>query len=47
MSKSKITLCCVDCRSKNYVTNKSKEERLIIKKYCKKCKTQVLHKEEK
>ncbi|UWD34069.1 50S ribosomal protein L33 [Mesomycoplasma molare] len=47
MSKEKITLACEICKAKNYVKNKSITERLFVKKFCKKCNVQTLHKEEK
>ncbi|QSF13521.1 50S ribosomal protein L33 [Mycoplasma sp. Mirounga ES2805-ORL] len=49
MKKRKITLCCSDCHSLNYTTSKSNTnpERIVIKKFCPKCKTHSLHKEEK
>ncbi len=55
MAKSKgardsIILKCTVCGEENYITSKNKKEhpdRLEIKKYCKKCKTQTIHKEKK
>ncbi|WGI36871.1 50S ribosomal protein L33 [Mesomycoplasma lagogenitalium] len=48
MSKEKITLSCQECKSKNYVKNKSVSAlRLTINKFCKKCNKKTLHKEEK
>ncbi|ACF07042.1 50S ribosomal protein L33 [Metamycoplasma arthritidis] len=43
----KITLACQVCLAKNYSTNKSVTNRLEIKKFCKHCNMQTLHKEEK
>lgn len=43
-----VTLECTQCKSRNYRTNKSKRntpDRLELKKYCKFCKTQTLHRE--
>ncbi|MBN3534845.1 50S ribosomal protein L33 [Mycoplasma procyoni] len=47
MAKDKITLGCEVCKSKNYTKNKSINTRLEVKKFCKKCGIQTLHKEEK
>ncbi|MGZ9413435.1 50S ribosomal protein L33 [Mycoplasma sp. AC157] len=47
MSKEKIALACEVCKSKNYVKNKSVDDRLVINKFCRKCNSQTLHKEEK
>ncbi|MFV0288124.1 MAG: 50S ribosomal protein L33 [Mycoplasmatales bacterium] len=43
--KKKIILVCEECLSVNYSTNKSKVERIYIKKYCSKCKKHTIHKE--
>ncbi len=46
--KKKIQLVCEICLTSNYLTNKSaKAERMELKKYCKKCKKQTTHKENK
>lgn len=42
MPKSKISLSCIECKSKNYTINKSSQERLVLKKFCKNV-TQVQH----
>ncbi|WP_129646916.1 50S ribosomal protein L33 [Mycoplasmopsis maculosa] len=50
MLKRKVSLCCEQCQSMNYTTNKSMasiSNRIIIKKYCPKCKEHTQHKEEK
>ncbi|ADQ08314.1 50S ribosomal protein L33 [Mesomycoplasma hyorhinis] len=47
MPKSKISLSCIECKSKNYTINKSSQERLVLKKFCKKCNSSTTHKEEK
>ncbi|MGP1451742.1 MAG: 50S ribosomal protein L33 [Metamycoplasmataceae bacterium] len=49
MLKSKISLCCEECCIKNYVTNKShtSTKRIMVNKYCPRCKKHTLHKEEK
>ncbi|AWX42487.1 50S ribosomal protein L33 [Metamycoplasma cloacale] len=43
----KIILACQNCLNKNYRVNKSNEERLILKKFCKFCNCETEHKEEK
>jgi len=43
-----VALICKDCKSQNYVTERNKvnmEKKLEIKKWCKTCKKQTLHKE--
>lgn len=45
-----ITLACTDCKQRNYTTNKNKKnnpDRIELKKFCKFCKAQTLHKETK
>lgn len=45
-----ITLACTDCKQRNYTTNKNKRnnpDRIELKKFCKFCKAQTLHKETK
>ncbi|MCX6812137.1 MAG: 50S ribosomal protein L33 [Candidatus Berkelbacteria bacterium] len=45
-----VTLECEVCKSRNYQTEKNtklQKERLSLKKYCKKCKKNTLHKETK
>ncbi|GAB6172299.1 50S ribosomal protein L33 [Paradesulfitobacterium aromaticivorans] len=45
-----ITLACTECKQRNYSTMKNKKnnpDRLEVKKYCKFCKTQTVHKETK
>ncbi len=43
-----VALVCKECKAQNYVTMRNKvnmEKKLEIKKYCKKCKKHILHKE--
>ncbi|NLY88493.1 MAG: 50S ribosomal protein L33 [Firmicutes bacterium] len=43
-----ITLACVDCKNRNYRTNKNKKndpDRLELKKYCKFCRKATVHRE--
>jgi large subunit ribosomal protein L33 len=45
-----IKLECTECHNINYHSYKNKKiikERLELKKYCKKCKRHILHKETK
>ena len=46
----KVILTCTVCLSRNYTTVKNKltqNQRLELKKYCKKCNEHTLHKETK
>ena len=48
--RSIITLACTECKQRNYSTTKNKrtmQDRLELKKYCKFCRAQTLHKETK
>ncbi|MHC1746667.1 MAG: 50S ribosomal protein L33 [Negativicutes bacterium] len=48
--RNAVTLACVDCKQRNYQTNKNKKndpDRLEFNKFCKFCKKQTLHKETK
>ncbi|MRX72561.1 50S ribosomal protein L33 [Bacillus lacus] len=48
--RKKVILACSVCGSRNYSTMKnvsSSLERLEIKKYCKKCSSQEVHRETK
>ena len=43
-----ITLGCVDCRERTYLSSKNRRndtQRLELKKYCPRCRTHVLHRE--
>mgnify|MGYP001617625402 FL=1 len=43
-----IALLCQVCKSQNYMTSKNKtenKEKLLLKKYCKRCKKHTDHKE--
>jgi len=45
MSREKVILICTECLSRNYVTTIKKEDvKKEIKKYCKKCGKQTVHK---
>ena len=46
----KVTLSCTECKQRNYNTTKNKRnnsERLELKKYCRFCKKETLHRETK
>lgn len=43
-----VALLCKDCKAQNYITSRNKvnmEEKLLVQKYCKKCKKHTEHKE--
>jgi large subunit ribosomal protein L33 len=44
----KVTLECTECKQRNYDTMKNKKnnpERIELKKYCKFCRRETVHKE--
>ena len=46
----KVILACEDCLGRNYSTAKNKQnnhERLVVKKFCKRCGCHTMHKETK
>ncbi|MDR2082498.1 MAG: 50S ribosomal protein L33 [Candidatus Ancillula trichonymphae] len=46
--RPKITLACVDCKERNYITKKNRRntpDRLELKKYCSKCNALTAHHE--
>ena len=49
-ARNSIILKCTVCGNENYITSKNRKEhpdRLEIKKYCKFCKKETVHKEKK
>ena len=45
-----VILTCTECLSRNYTTTKNKKthnERIELKKFCKKCGKHTIHKETK
>ncbi|MEI8060716.1 MAG: 50S ribosomal protein L33 [Candidatus Berkelbacteria bacterium] len=49
-ARNVVTLECEVCKERNYQTEKNtklQKERLLLKKYCKRCKKQTQHKEAK
>ncbi len=48
--RTKVILACDECLSRNYSTVKNKQthsERLVVKKFCKRCGKHTMHKETK
>ncbi|MDD2259004.1 MAG: 50S ribosomal protein L33 [Bacilli bacterium] len=48
--REKAILICEECLSRNYIVSKNKTnnpDRLVIKKFCKKCNKHTIHKETK
>ncbi|MCW2609947.1 MAG: ribosomal protein [Cryptosporangiaceae bacterium] len=46
--RPKITLACVECKNRNYITKKNRRndpDRLEMKKYCAKCDQHTAHRE--
>ena len=48
--KVHVTMECTECKRRNYTTSKNKNtnpDRIELKKYCKWCNKQTVHKETK
>ena len=48
--REKVILVCEECLSCNYITEKNKlntTDRVVVKKYCKRCNKHTIHKETK
>jgi large subunit ribosomal protein L33 len=48
--RKKVVLACVECGSRNYSTTSNKKtqtDRLELKKYCRTCGKQTIHRETK
>jgi large subunit ribosomal protein L33 len=46
--RQSVTLACTDCKRRNYITTKDKQndpDRIELKKYCKWCGHHTVHKE--
>ena len=46
--RPKITMACVDCKDRNYITKKNRRnnpDRLAMNKFCPKCGKQTEHRE--
>lgn len=44
----KLALICQICKSQNYITSKNKlnsKEKIVLKKYCRRCRKHTEHKE--
>lgn len=48
--REKVILVCEECLSRNYTIDKNKlnnSQRIVIKKFCKRCNKHTVHKETK
>jgi large subunit ribosomal protein L33 len=46
--RPKITMACVECKNRNYITKKNRRndpDRLVLKKYCPNCNKHRPHRE--
>lgn len=46
--RPKITLACTECRERNYITTKNKQnqrDRIELRKFCPRCRTHQMHRE--
>lgn len=46
--RPKITMACVDCKERNYITTKNRRndpDRIEIKKFCLRCRKHTAHRE--
>jgi large subunit ribosomal protein L33 len=46
--RPKITMACVDCKNRNYVTKKNRRndpDRIELKKFCSHCRKHTAHRE--
>jgi len=46
--RPKITMACVDCQERNYITKKNRRndpDRMEMKQFCPRCKASTLHRE--
>ena len=46
--RPKITMACVECKERNYITKKNRRngpDRLELKKFCPRCKLSTTHRE--
>ena len=46
--RPKITLACVDCKERNYITKKNRRndpDRMELKKFCPRCRKHTEHRE--
>ncbi len=48
LNRPKVTMACVECRERNYITTKhrvTQRERIELRKYCPRCRKHELHRE--
>ncbi|HIV58355.1 MAG TPA: 50S ribosomal protein L33 [Candidatus Stackebrandtia faecavium] len=46
--RPKITMACVECKERNYITNKNRRnnpDRIELKKFCARCNKHTAHRE--
>jgi large subunit ribosomal protein L33 len=46
--RPKITMACVDCKNRNYITKKNRRndpDRIELKKFCSHCRKHTAHRE--
>jgi len=46
--RPKITMACVECKERNYITTKNRRndpDRIELKKFCPRCRQHQLHRE--
>lgn len=49
-NRIQVTLACVECRERNYITEKNKRndpDRMEFRKYCPRCREHRMHRETK
>lgn len=42
-----VSLCCEECKARNYKTTKAPGSQVELRKFCKACKKHTLHRETK
>ncbi len=48
LNRPKVTMACVECKERNYITTKhrvTQRERIELRKYCRRCRKHELHRE--
>ncbi|MEX0952945.1 MAG: 50S ribosomal protein L33 [Nitriliruptoraceae bacterium] len=48
LNRPKVTMACVECRERNYITTKhrvTQRERIELRKFCPRCRKHELHRE--
>ena len=46
-ARVEVSLCCTECKARNYRTTKKRDQKLELKKFCKTCGKHTLHRETK